>query len=377
MTPACGQPQLRTACDRCRRRSRLLSLLSARLDYCALKQGRLGETLALDDDAMMDAMGGRRAEALRAAYARFDPDHEPCQSGHESVCRHDGSYPPLLPHPGGPAMLFVAGGADRLCALTSVPVVAIVGSARASDYGIEVSRAIARGVSSSGVTVTSVLTDGVAAGAQAGALEGGGRALAVLGGGLDVGCPARRRSLLKRLLRSGCAVSELPCDCSGRRWGNIAAERIVAGLADLTVLVESDSDPAGVTCIGAAQALDRTVAAVPGRVTSPLADGPHALLRRGAPLVRTAGDVLELLGAPPAPSPSGAGVTRRAGRELSPRLGALLALVSSGSDTPDRLYEHGGDPGDLLLGLSELELLGLLVRGDGGRYVPRGDLNAP
>jgi DNA processing protein len=364
------QPERERACPSCRRRSRLLSLLSARLDYCALKQGRLGEALALDDDTLMDAMGGGRRAALRAAYGQFDPAEPVCGSRHQAVCRHDGSYPPRLPHPDGPAMLFVAGGVDRLAALARAPMVAIVGAVRASDYGIEMARTIARGLAASGVAVTSSLRDGIGAGAQAGALEAGGGAVAVLGGGLDVACQAHRRSLLARTLESGCAVSELPCGCSGRRWGGIAAERIIAGLAEITVLVESDSER--VPSIQVAQALDRALAAVPGRVTSQLSIGPHALLSAGVPLVRGAEDVLELLG-----DRHDLNLGRRASRapqarrELSARLTTVLDLVGSGSDTPDELEEHVRDPGDVLLALSELELMGLLVRGDGGRYLRR------
>jgi DNA processing protein len=356
----------------CRRRSRLLSLLSARFDYCALKQGRLNDALALDDDALMAAMGGGRADALRAAYAEFDPAEPACRSGHDSVCRHDRSYPPLLPHPSGPAMLFVAGGADRLATLTRAPVVAIAGARRASDYGIEIAKSIARGLAASGVTVASCLTDGIGAAAQAGALEAGGGTVAVLGGGLDVACQARRRSLLARALGSGCAVSELPCGCSGRRWGGIAAERITAGLAEITVLVESASESDAMASVHAARSLDRTVAAVPGRVTSRLSIQPHALLSAGAPLVGGAEDVLELLGDRRDLNPGAAtSTTTQARLELSPRLGSILELVGSGSDTPDELEEHVRDPGDLLLALSELELMGLVARGDGGRYLPR------
>lgn len=377
MTPSGERPPAPSACELCRRRSHLLSLLSARLDYCALKQGGLGEALALNDNRLIEAMAGRRGETLRVAYAQFDPDERECRTGHESVCRHQRSYPRLLPHPAGPSMLFVAGGAARLCALASAPVVAITGSARASDYGIETARAIARGLSASGVTVTSTLTDGIAAGAQAGALETGAGAIAVMGGGLDVSCRARSRSLLTRVLGAGCAISELPCGCTGRRWGNIAAERIVAGLADLTLLVEAESEPDELECIQVAQGLERLVAAVPGRVSSPLSVGPHALLRAGAPLVRDPEDVLELLGGRPAGSQGVADPAVAPARTaLPPRLETILALVSSGNDTPDRLEEHFRDPGDLLLALSELEVAGLLVRGDGGRYMPRQGVDA-
>jgi DNA processing protein len=247
-------------------------------------------------------------------------------------------------------------------------VVAIVGAERASDYGLEAARGISRGLSASGVTVVSRLADGVAGGAQTGALESGRGAVAVLGGGLKAGCAARNRALYGRVVRSGCAVAELPCRASGRRWGGVASARVAAGLADLTVVVESDSDPAAMTDVLTARSLGRAVAAVPGRVTSPLSRGTHALLRAGAALVRGAEDVLELLGVPPAPDAT----THGAPAELPPRLIAVLEAVGSGSDTPDKLGSGGADPGDLLLALTELELMGLLVRGDGGRYLPRG-----
>jgi DNA processing protein len=139
-------------------------------------------------------------------------------------------------------------------------------------------------------------------------------------------------------------------------------------LADLTIVVESDSDPGAMTDVLTARSLGRAVAAVPGRVTSPLSRGTLALLRAGAPLVRSAEDVLELLGVPPAPDATMHG----APTELPPRLSAVLEAVGSGRDTPDKLGCGGADPGDLLLALTELELMGLLARGDGGRYLPRG-----
>jgi DNA processing protein len=103
---------------------------------------------------------------------------------------------------------------------------------------------LARGLAASGVTVTSGLRDGIAAATHAGALQVDGRTVAVTPGGLDVACPARRRSLYGRVKREGCIVAELPCGCRPRRWGEVAAERIIAGLAGLTIVVEAGSVPA-------------------------------------------------------------------------------------------------------------------------------------
>jgi DNA processing protein len=360
-----GQP---TACASCLRRSWLLAELGASLDYSAGDQARLMELLELGDEELIQALGGRRRADLKARYAGLDTQGTSPPQGIEAVCRHDRLYPHALTGTGAPPMLHVAGGLARLGELTAGPVVAIAGSRRASDYGVEMARSLARGLAASGVTVTSGLTDGIAVAAHAGALEVGGRSLAVIAGSVDVGCPAKRRSLCRRIVRTGCAVAELPSGSPARRWGHPASERIVARLASVTVLVEADEIARELFGARLAAALGRTVAAIPGRVTSPLSAGPHTLLVGGAHLVRGPSDVLELL--------CGAGVTAperavRAPSRLEPRLRSVLEKVGAGSDTPDKLTASGEDAAEILLVLTELELMGLLGRGDSGRYVPR------
>src|SRR6202035_1042760 len=102
----------------------------------------------------------------------------------------------------------------------------------------------------------------------------------------------------------GCAVAELPWQCSGRRWGQAAGERILVQLAQLVVVIEAGQGPGDLAIARLAQSLGRTLATLPGRVTSPLSRGTNGLLMEGASLVRGPQDVLELLyrsgGAPPA-----------------------------------------------------------------------------
>jgi DNA processing protein len=264
-------------------------------------------------------------------------------------------------------MLNVAGGTRRLGDLMTAPTAAIVGSVRATDYGMEMAKSLARGLAASGVTIISELADGIAVAAQAGALEVAGGTVAVMPGGLDVACPAKRRSLYERVRHRGCAVAELPCGCTPRRWGQIAGERILARLARLTVVVEAHDTPGELAGARIAKALGSVVAAVPGRVTSPASGGPHTLLMGGAHLVRGPADALELLCGPDAPTPPPPAPQA----ELEPRLKAMFDRVGAGRDTPERLTNDGQDAGEVLLALSELELMGLLARGDGGRYVPR------
>jgi DNA processing protein len=373
------------ACAACARRSWLLGALGGPLEYVSRDRARLFDTLALADDELLKALAGRRAEKLRAAYAAF-PRSSAETGAREAaatpearrICRHRRGYPRALSGRSAPHMLEVSGRARRLVELASAPAVAIVGASAASDYGVAVAASIARGLAASGVTVVASLADGIAVAAHAGALEAGAGSVAVMGGGLRVACPARRRSLYERVTARGCAVSELPADCDGRRWGGLACERIVVELAAATVLVEARDTPGELAGARLAGALGRVVAAVPGRVSSPLARGPHALIADGARLVRGAHDVLELLasaGGGPTPPRSDTPMLAFAPAGTAPGMSASLARtlerVGAGADTPGRLARAGEDPREVLFALSELEAMGLLARGDGGRYVPR------
>jgi DNA processing protein len=359
------------ACPDCLRRSWLLGRLTAGLDYRCADLPRLLDLLALDDDQLLSALAGSRSTTLNDEYAGFDPRQLARVGGVESICRHDRAYPVTSEDAGAPRMLNVLGGLDRLRELVETPAVAIVGTRKASDYGVEMARSLGRGLAASGVTIVSGLIDGVAVAAHSGALEVGAPSLAVLGGGLDAACPPRRRPIVDLLRRTGCLVSELPCGCDARRWGAVAGERVVARLSEVMVVVEADETPGELAGASIARNLGRTVAAVPGRVTSPGSRGSNALLMGGARLVRGAQDVLELLDGSRAAS---IGEHAALGR-LEPRLAEILEGVGAGRDTPEKLIGSADDAGEILLGLSELELMGLLTRGDGGRYVPRGPLS--
>jgi DNA processing protein len=356
------------ACPSCLRRSWLLSALSVSLDYQFGNVQRLTELLALSDEHLLGALGGRRRAQLVAAHARFDHRNLRNAEGALSVCCHRACYPHALGDAGSPAMLNVDGGVARLRDLTAAPTVAILGSSRASDYGVEMAKSLARGLTASGVTVTSGLSDGIEVAAHAGALESGGATVAVVPGGLDVGCPAKRRSVYERIRHRGCGVAELPQGSEPRRWGRVAGQRILVRLARLVIVVEARDDASELAGARIARALGRTLAAVPGRVTSPASSGTHALLMSGAHLVRGPADALELLCSPEAPVTA---PLTCAPAELEPRLRTILEHVGEGRDTPEKLTRKGGDCGEILLALSELELMGLLARGDGGRYLPR------
>lgn len=358
------------ACESCLRRSWLLAELGGPLDFWARDRGRLNELLALGDDELIEAVAGRRRAELRDRHASFVAGELYRPPDVDALCRHDPQYPPTLRDAGAPWMLYVGGGGGRLKRLAAAPVVLIDGSRRASDYGIEMARSLGRGLAAAGVTVVSGTGDGIALAAQTAALEADGRTVAVLDGGIGVSPPARRRWLYERVARRGCAMSELPCERHGRIWGAVASERTRVRLSALTVVVEATDAERELATARRAQELGRTLAAVPGRVTSPLSSGTNALLMEGAAMVRGPRDVLELLYPLSVPTPSMS--VQATELRLTARLRTMLERVGAGCDTPEKLTSEGVGLEDALLALTELELMGLLGRGDGGRYVARG-----
>ena len=145
------------------------------------------------------------------------------------------------------------------------------------------------------MTVVSGLALGVDAAVHRGALAGGGAPLAVLAGGADVPYPKTNRALYDRVVQAGAVVSELPPGQLPHRWSFPARNRIMAGLASLTVVVEAtESSGTLITAEFAAQ-LGREVGAVPGQVTSRRAAGSNRLLREGAAVIRSAEDALDEL----------------------------------------------------------------------------------
>ncbi len=362
------------ACRACRRRSWLLGELSRLLDYHRTDLEKLLGLLALDDRALIQTIAGRRRQELTERWEHFELDELEGKPGVQSICKHSPGYPRALrDHEAAPRMLHVVGGRGRLKRLTTKLAVAIVGSQRPTDYGLEMARCIARGLAASGVTVVSGLANGIAAAAHAGALEVNGPTITAMAGGVDVIKPASKRGLYERVIAGGCAVAELPCGFQEQRWCAPARARVVAGLTRLTILIEADENPRELVGARAAQALGQTVAAVPGQVTSPASRGTNMLLMEDALMVRGPQDALDLIDALSWPRERRPALPERP--PLEPRLQAVLEQVGAGADTPGKLTSTGPiAAGEGLLALTELEVMGLLARGDGGRYVLRESL---
>jgi DNA processing protein len=175
--------------------------------------------------------------------------------------------------------------------------VGVVGCRRPSPYGMKMARTLGRQLAADGVAVVSGLARGVDSLAHEAVVESGGTTIAVLGCGIDTIYPPENDALATRITERGALLSEFPLHTPISRQNFPMRNRIVAGLVDAVVVVESDER--GGSMITARFALDanRLVGAVPGRADDPVCRGCLSLLRDGAFLVRSAADILAELGA--------------------------------------------------------------------------------
>jgi DNA processing protein len=286
----------------------------------------------------------------------------------------DDGYPGWLSDLGdlAPPCLYGVGDRGVVTALDHDATVTIVGSRRASAYGLRTAEGLARDLAAAGVTVVSGMAWGVDAAAHRGALAGGGATIAVLAGGPDFIYPATNRSLYRRIVASGAAVSEHPPGTRPGKGSFPTRNRIMAALAKLVVVVEAaDRSGSLITARHAVDRLGREVCAVPGQVGMRSAEGTNALIRDGAPIVTGVEDILDRL--------AGVGTRSldRRGPPLDRELEVALDLVASGATTPDALASAGGlEPQRAAVALARLELLGYARAGPDGAYA-RTSLRAP
>lgn len=237
--------------------------------------------------------------------------------------------------------------------------VAIVGSRSCSALGREVAHELGRRLAGAGVHVVSGAANGIDEAAHRGALAAPGRTVAVLGSGIDVAYPRSNAAMLDRILATGTVVSEYPPGVPAVPRNFPARNRIVAGLARALVVVEGAGKSGSRISVDHALDLGRDVFAVPGAVSSPLAEVPLALIREGATMIRGADDLLDDLGvtwsplAPPA--------------ELPRQERVVLAALTSAVPVDTLARDAGLSLSETLTALLGLELRGL-VRGAGGRF---------
>lgn len=330
------------------------------------------ETPIEDLKALLLVPGGR----IREALAAIDEDRVARQL--QLLRQHDISilpssspaYPERLKElPDAPALLFTQGCADLL----SGPQLAMVGSRNASPSGLRTAQAFAADFSAAGLTITSGLASGIDSAAHRGALQQIGGTIAVVATGLDEVYPRQNRSLATEILDRGCLVSEYPPLTPARRTQFPQRNRIISGLALGVLVVEADTRSGSLITARLAGEQGREVFAIPGSIHQPTSRGCHQLIRQGAKLVETTGDVLvelkpqleNLLRTRPDHAP----ISSKREKPLDPDAKKVLNQVDFAPTRLEDIAVHSNLPVELVSSkLLQLELAGRVSPLPGGRY---------
>lgn len=283
--------------------------------------------------------------------------HADSQGPRTVIALGDPLYPPALLQTADPPLLLHAMGRVELL---TAPSLGVVGSRNPTPQGAENARAFSQALSGAGLTVISGLALGIDGAAHAGALDGPGSTVAVLGTGIDRVYPKRHLELAHRIAREGMLLSEYPLGAPPLAHHFPQRNRLIAGLSLGTLVVEAALQSGSLITARLASEMGREVFAIPGSIHSPQSRGCHALIRQGAKLVESATDVLEELHLPHSPPAE----PRRADRPEDP----LLAAMGFDAITLDELAARTGTaPAELSVRLLELELAGEVVRLPGQR----------
>lgn len=275
-----------------------------------------------------------------------------------ALCGDERSYPALLTAiPDPPDVLFYQG---TLFAQEE-KAVAIIGSRRETRYGRQQAFNIARDLARQGVTIVSGLARGIDTAAHKGALEGGGRTIAVLGSGLSRMYPEENRELAAQIISSGGAViTELPPTAEPLAYRFPIRNRIVSGLCQALLVVEAREKSGTLITVNHALEQGREVFALPGAVDAPGSAVPHRMIRDGATMCTCAADLLEDMGWM---APAGRTVAQTSIFELTEdplQQKILESLVVEARDSEELLEETGLDMAELNIQLTLLEMEGLI-----------------
>lgn len=219
---------------------------------------------------------------------------ELCQAaGIDLIPPWDARFPRLLAElPDPPSLIYIRGQLLPTDGLS----IAIVGTRGATQYGRSQAARFARILSRSGLTIVSGLARGIDAAAHQGALEAGGRTIAVLCSGVAEVYPPGHVDLAEQIVASGALISEYPPGTRPRRGMFPQRNRLISGLSLGTIVVEAAERSGALITARLSGEQGREVLAVPGLVTAPGSKGCHMLIRDGAILVRSPEDVLDALG---------------------------------------------------------------------------------
>ena len=251
------------------------------------------DLFALGQSGVGEALAGK----IFSQRTGIDPMLEWAKLEKENIrmlTEDDSDYPRLLKEiPTAPYILYMKGEMDL-----NAPMISIVGSRKFTDYGSRVAYAFAKDLAKAGITVVSGMAYGIDSIAHRGALDGGGKTIAVLGNSLDDKniYPTSNLNLSREISSNGCLLSDYPIETPAGIPGNFPARnRIVAGLSMGTLIVEAGEKSGTLITANLALEFNRDVFAVPGQIFSPQSLGTNDLIKKGAKAVTSIRDILEEL----------------------------------------------------------------------------------
>jgi len=256
--------------------------------------GSITDVFTADESSLMRAkkVGPEMARKIVQQRSEMDPQEEIARAkklGIHIVTPLDEEYPELLKAIHDPPLaLYVMGTLET----GDRHAIGVVGSRRCTNYGLAVADRLSYQLGKVGLVVVSGMARGIDTAAHKGALKGGGRTLAVLGGAIDKLYPPESRDLAAEIASQGALLSEYPLGKEPDRTTFPYRNRVIAGLSMGIVVVEADAKSGALYTADGALEEGRTVFAVPGRVDSPLSRGTHRLIKAGAHLVESVDDIL-------------------------------------------------------------------------------------
>ncbi|OGU12569.1 MAG: DNA protecting protein DprA [Geobacteraceae bacterium GWC2_58_44] len=271
-------------------------------------------------------------------------------------------YPRLLMEiPDAPPYLYLLGELNG-----SETAVAIVGSRRATQYGLCTATRLARDLAAQGVTVVSGMARGIDTAAHWGALKGGGRSIAVLGCGIDVVYPPENGALHEALARGGALITEFAMGSAPLAENFPRRNRIISALSRGVVVVEAGEASGSLITARFALEQGREVFAVPGNVTCSGSRGVNGLIKEGAKLVERVEDILEELSIEPLPN---AAMPSQPAFSLTPQEAELYVLLCQGPlQIDDIIVQSALTAGEVSATLLRLELKGAIMQLPGKHF---------
>jgi DNA processing protein len=265
---------------------RLLAAFGSAEKSVAATSAELAQIDGLTPDVRQQLIDGR-SHAPLAQELELIQQHQ-CHI----VTINDDAYPPLLKQiHDPPVLLYIIGEFP----LQNAPSIAIVGSRSPTEYGKTISHQLSHQLAERGITVVSGFARGIDTCVHRGALEAGGRTVAVFGCGLSIIYPETNRALAGEIIESGALISEFPMTMPPRGNNFPRRNRVISGLTLGTLVVEaSDRSGSLITARHAAEQ-GREVFAVPGQIFSNVSRGTHSLINQGATLINSVDDLLDAL----------------------------------------------------------------------------------